>query len=938
MTTTSHFQNIPDYFNSIEECKDIRKSITNKRYRNFNQTHFTAGDENQFETYRLAINGNICNQPISTEGNVFENILLQENIPVLYRNLEANCVLNTFRYIFNKFKKGIFVKIMDNQLKVFLPFSKNKFINEWSRNIKVNPSYINNVSDFLRNNDIYKNGSSDVKLILSFIEHVQTLSGYKFNPRSVHTSAANWYANNCLVRFENPTHEGDNNVGAVKNMLEELCRNRNVPDIEFFINRRDFPILTKDLTEAYNHLWNSDTVPLVSHKYDQYSPILSMSNIPSKYADIVIPTHEDWIRVQNSDSPRKWFEDCANYKYNFDTPFRNKRPTAIFRGGTTGCGTTMDNNPRLKICYLSWLWSKELQQGEIPLLDAKITKWNVRPRKNMDNLYMQTIDKSSFEFYDNRDPKTHFLNPEQQSSGYKYVVDTEGHVSAFRLSLELNYGSVVLLVKSKWKIWYSDLLEEYVHYVPVESDLSNLKEQIQWCRDNDDKCEQIVINAREFYNKYLCRKGILDYLQKMLINVKNVSGTYLYNYISPLDMQIKYEQRSINALTYPNTNKTLSFIPPNKREYGLLQGVHWAVNMLIKEGSFEAMTTKNKLNNDDNLFEYKLSEFSFIVKKTRDTQKTKEYIHETFISLKEINQIVKVIPNFAYIFGCYENDTGSLLLVSEKIKGQTFENYLLSDRFEVSEYLQILLQLCLGLQVAQNSCAFIHYDLMPWNIIIEDKRNYEEITYNLGYRNVIPNVIKIISNKIPVMIDFGKSHIVHNTKHYGFIDMYSVKPDQDILTIILKSVRAIFSRERSSPEINEVCTYLVNFFAGTGYIKQKFEVNKIDALKDFLLTSTSYETLTSLTLNSGKTPYDMFLYINTVIKYMNKKSSLRIPPLFLKISVPWTTETGSKHSTLYFLILMKRELKHLSISSIISTDVSFQKMTICFSPIMWLKI
>ncbi len=35
--------------------------------------------------------------------------------------------INTFDYVFNKFKKGIFVKIVDNKVVTFLPFSKHGY-------------------------------------------------------------------------------------------------------------------------------------------------------------------------------------------------------------------------------------------------------------------------------------------------------------------------------------------------------------------------------------------------------------------------------------------------------------------------------------------------------------------------------------------------------------------------------------------------------------------------------------------------------------------------------------------------------------------------------------------------------------------------------------------------------------------------------------------
>ena len=82
---------------------------------------------------------------------------------------------------------------------------------------------------------------------------------------------------------------------------------------------------------------------------------------------------------------------------------------------------------------------------------------------------------------------------------YKYIIHIDGHVSAFRLSSELSMNSVILLVESEWKIWYSHLLKPYVHYIPVRKDLSNIYRQIKWCKNNDDKCKQISINARKFY-------------------------------------------------------------------------------------------------------------------------------------------------------------------------------------------------------------------------------------------------------------------------------------------------------------------------------------------------------------------------------------------------------------------------------------------------------
>ena len=48
---------------------------------------------------------------------------------------------------------------------------------------------------------------------------------------------------------------------------------------------------------------------------------------------------------------------------------------------------------------------------------------------------------------------------------------------------------------SKYIFWYKKLLQPYIHYIPIKSDLSDLLEKIKWCIDNDEKCKEIANNA-----------------------------------------------------------------------------------------------------------------------------------------------------------------------------------------------------------------------------------------------------------------------------------------------------------------------------------------------------------------------------------------------------------------------------------------------------------
>lgn len=68
-------------------------------------------------------------------------------------------------------------------------------------------------------------------------------------------------------------------------------------------------------------------------------------------------------------------------------------------------------------------------------------------------------------------------------------------------------------------MWYFDLLQPYVDHVPVKADLSDLEEKIRWCREHDDECRQIGENSKAFYEKYVARGPLLDYVEVVCKNV-----------------------------------------------------------------------------------------------------------------------------------------------------------------------------------------------------------------------------------------------------------------------------------------------------------------------------------------------------------------------------------------------------------------------------------
>lgn len=837
MTTTEHLNYGPDFYRTKESCLDGARDHrqTNQRYKNFTQKIFHAGDEEQFQQYRDATNGDVCIPEIPLNKNLFVDQPFRQWEK--NKDLQADAVINTFRYIFHKFKKGIFVKIRDNRLSVFLPFSKANFVNEWSGQIHVDKAKYGNMNDFLR--------------------RIAEQEGRKFNPRGVNENIDEWYGNNCLVRYEYPLSEGESNVGNVKNMFEELCSRRRVPDIELFINRRDFPILTRDGTEPYNHIWGTSELPLVSHAYEKYTPILSMAT-SDRYADVSIPTWEDWARVQSHESI--WFpRTCREYTETFNIPWDDKKPTAVFRGGTTGCGVTVDSNPRLKAAYLSSI--AKPGADSIPYLDAGISNWNLRPRKLQNEKYLRTIDVKSLPFGLANRMTT------QEQAGHKYIINIDGHVRAFRLSMELNMGSVILLVDSPWKLWYSDMLVPYEHFVPVKQDLSNLIAQIQWCRDNDATCEQIARNAKKFFEIYLRKDGILDYMQKTLVDLKDEMGVYLYNWETPLIALLQIEYHGLN-FSYPVIDKNpndVTMIPNMGRCFGLLQGIEWAIRKVIVEGDFESIAEEQEemfQNKLGTIRHFRFAGFSTAVKTTFDKQKIREHVHEAYIGTHSINEMTKLVPNFAYIFGIYrKNDTFNV--VTERIHGHTLHEYITSAEFDFRQYLFIIMQLCLAIQMAQNICGLVHYDLTPWNIVLQKLNKPMTFEYMLRH----DQIVKVQTSLIPVIIDYGKSHVIHDGIHHGFINMFKVSTIQDILTLLITSIDQISSAQRLPQRDFGYLLRLANFLTGTKYRRETFENAK--TLRNFLRKARKYSVL----INSDKhelenlQPYDLVKFI---MKNMHK--------------------------------------------------------------------
>lgn len=439
-------QSYPDSF-AEPKSYPSQKPATNFRYKDtFKQNYFTAGDEEQFA----------CSLVKRLPKRRTDNICQEIDFSDKFKGNTGASLMDTFRYLFYKFKKGIFIQIRDGKVALFLPFSNAHFVNEW-HSLVTRP-----LPDELEESD---------------------------SVLPIHQ----WYANNYLVRYESPANEGDTGCVAIKNMFDELCGEKDVPDVDFFVNRRDFPLLKADGTEPYEAIYGAGRV-LVSHSYSSYLPILSMVE-SDNFADIALPTPDDWSRVCSLDNPPRYFmatkRTLVPFKDNSELSWEKKINKAIFRGSATGEGIG-PNNARIQLCSVA-----------DSRIDAQIVGGSTRYQIVNGKLVKQDSNRGRA-----------FLSGKEQSM-YKYIINISGHVRAHRLSAEFSYGSVILLVGNRYRLWFEKSIREWEHYVPVKEDLSDLIDKINWCESNDDECKNIAQRARDFYDKFLTKKAILNYLERL---------------------------------------------------------------------------------------------------------------------------------------------------------------------------------------------------------------------------------------------------------------------------------------------------------------------------------------------------------------------------------------------------------------------------------------
>jgi hypothetical protein len=114
-------------------------------------------------------------------------------------------------------------------------------------------------------------------------------------------------------------------------------------------------------------------------------------------------------------------------------------------------------------------------------------------------------------------PKAHLL--------YRYLIDIDGYSSCFSRTFWILLSNSILLKQvTDNRQWFYQGLEPYVHFIPLESDLSNLEEQYKWCLEREQECRRISKEASQFALNYLTYEKNMGYLLRLLKVYRSLYG------------------------------------------------------------------------------------------------------------------------------------------------------------------------------------------------------------------------------------------------------------------------------------------------------------------------------------------------------------------------------------------------------------------------------
>lgn len=244
---------------------------------------------------------------------------------------------------------------------------------------------------------------------------------------------------------------------------------KKLPDMEFVINTRDWPQISSR---------------------QQPIPVFSFSKVRGQSHDIMYPAWTFWeggpavwpiypTGLGRWDEQREIIPRVAK-----SWPWEKKKNKGFFRGSRT----SSERDPLIL-----------LSRSNPELVDAEYTK-NQAWKSEADTLHRPPAKEIRLEDH----------------CDYKYLFNFRGVAASFRFKHLFLCDSVVFHVGSAWLEFFYPAMKPWVHYIPVKEDLSDVRDLLEFAKENDDVVHEIAKRGRQFIWDHLRMEDVTCYWETLL--------------------------------------------------------------------------------------------------------------------------------------------------------------------------------------------------------------------------------------------------------------------------------------------------------------------------------------------------------------------------------------------------------------------------------------
>lgn len=178
--------------------------------------------------------------------------------------------------------------------------------------------------------------------------------------------------------------------------------------------------------------------------------------------------------------------------------YKNKEDLCYWRGALTGTPSIKINQIKDKDEYIKKIMDPNtLGRMKLCLLSKHIKGCDFKLVRTGQWLYSDEINDelSKINLFGDQEPF-------ERNYNFKYLIDIDGNSNSWPgLFMKLCSGSCILKVGSEHNYyqWFYKFLKPWIHFVPVNSNLSDLNEKLEYLRKNEDIGRKIAQNSEEFF-------------------------------------------------------------------------------------------------------------------------------------------------------------------------------------------------------------------------------------------------------------------------------------------------------------------------------------------------------------------------------------------------------------------------------------------------------